>query len=446
MNALTCLIAALLAVLPQETDRDAALQQKVNALSSKVGATLGVELKAKVPAAYQTREEFAKILKDRLEKEFPPEEQKAVTTLYRQLGLFPEDFDLAATLVETMKSQAGAYYDPESKKMYVLQGEMKDDMLETVLFHELVHAAQDQEHDLHGTMKKLEDGDNSDRALAYRFLVEGEATFWMNLQALKKMGMEPMLKQACSMTRGFNTKDILNLVNMQAAMQGGTAKEAAEQIKKIPPVLVRSLMDPYLRGGYAAYLMHEKKGRDEFRRRFREAHPACTRDMMFPDDFLESPPPPGKVAIADLQKILGDAWKKTHEDTAGAITFHTMFEDQKPQADAVAKGWGGDRLQLWQSGDKTLVTAVAVFTSKESAGTFGKQLERAYREHWTKGKDIKEHPGDATHLESEGDHLLVEVRDATVLFCRGTLPVTAEKLLGALRESKIELAAPAVKD
>lgn len=433
------LIAAAPAVAQQSNEE---LQKRVNDLCKDVADTLGVQFENEVPAAYQSREDFRKFVEASFEKEMPAEKRDALTRTYRLLGLVPKDFDLVKTIGEMMESQAAAYYDPETKKMYVLMSDSENSMLDMILFHELVHAVQDQEHDLNNTMKKLAEAGNDDAASAYRFLVEGEASFWMQAYMVEQQtgtAWEELPAMAKNMALGqaknTTTKSIIQSMELQAKMMGDDNPDlikAAEQIKNVPPIFVRSLVDPYMRGMYAASKLYDEGGAAAFRTQFKDDPPTNTRDMMFADDWMENPKRGFEtVRFDDLAPVFGDGWTKLHEDTIGAVTLHTFFEDSRSTADKIAKGWQGDRVQTWSKGEDAVVCGRIVFANDGAAEAFVKNLDRLYREQWTSGK-IVEHAGEFTHLSDGADHLLIQRKEASVVFARGALQADATKLVGAL--------------
>ncbi len=435
------LIAVPAAAQAGDPERDRKLQEKVDALARRVEEATGVKLASKIPAAYQGRDEFARLVREKIAKEYPPEKIEADTRLYKLLGLVPEDFDFMKTVVDLMRTQAGAYYDPETKRMYVLWGQLPESMLDAFLFHELVHAVQDHEHDLARTMKALESAKNGDAVGGFRFLVEGEASFWMQVHMLKSMGQGvEMLDLALGAMNGLTTKGMAQLMESQAAMLGDAMpemKEAAEQLKKIPPILIRTLMDPYLRGMYAAHRIHKQKGREGFRALFREPPAWNTRDFMFADDWIRSPRGVASVALAPLGGAFGGGWRKITEDTIGALTLHVMFEDHKREADAVAMGWDGDRVQVWQDGRRSAVVGVLAFASEGAAATFAKQLEHLYREQWTKGGRIEEGPGGEVRLSCGEDRFWVRAVGNVAAFYRGAVPGDGRALSAALQKSEV---------
>lgn len=434
------LLAALLIVCAQQNDAD--LQKRVNDLCKDVADTLGVRFQKEVPAAYQSREDFRKFVEESFEKEMPKEKRDALTRTYQLLGLVPADFDLVKTVSDMMESQAAAYYDPETKRMYVLMSDGENSMLDMILFHELVHALQDQEHDLNGTMKRMMEAGNDDAVNGYKFLVEGEASFWMQAYMVEKQtgmswdNLPAMAKNlALGQAKNTTTKSIIQSFDTQAEMMGEENPDlvkAAEQIKEVPPIFVRTLVDPYMRGMYASAKLYDEGGAAAFRKQFKDDPPTNTRDMMFADDWLEDPKRGfTTVRIGDLAGVVGDGWKKIHEDTLGAVTLHTMFEESRSTADKIAKGWQGDRVQAWQSGDDAVVAGRVEFNDAGSAEKFSKNLERLYREEWSKG-ELKEHAGGFTHLSDGADHFVVQQREKAVVYARGAIPGEAGKLVEAV--------------
>ena len=64
---------------------------------------------------------------------------------------------------------------------------MAEVLMEPTVVHELTHALQDQTFGLESRMKGLRAASNEDVENAFRFLVEGEATYVMMLAALRKL-------------------------------------------------------------------------------------------------------------------------------------------------------------------------------------------------------------------------------------------------------------------
>ena len=136
----------------------------------------GEEFKKDVPASFQSTEDFSKFVLKMLDEEIPPERLDGWSKALKMLGVLAQDYDLREGLMEFAVTQAGAYYDPDSKAFFVVMGDLPEALLRTMVVHELHHALQDQLFDLEGMLDRARKGENSDAESALSFLVEGEAT------------------------------------------------------------------------------------------------------------------------------------------------------------------------------------------------------------------------------------------------------------------------------
>src|SRR5579862_1816848 len=106
----------------------------------------------------------------------------------KKLGFLPRDFNLKEFLVKSTGENIAAYYDEETKTISMLNW-VPPDRQEPILAHELTHALQDQNYDLHKWMKaaqkpangarsgdtKANENDDDDGAIARKAVVEGQA-------------------------------------------------------------------------------------------------------------------------------------------------------------------------------------------------------------------------------------------------------------------------------
>ena len=115
-------------------------------------------------------------------KDNPEELVKGTETLYKELGLLPQDASLEQLYLEMLTSQVAGLYDDETKQMYVVSKDGAVGPVEEITYaHEFTHALQDQRFDLSKVVGK--DTDQSDRTMARSALVEGDATLLMSLWA-----------------------------------------------------------------------------------------------------------------------------------------------------------------------------------------------------------------------------------------------------------------------
>src|SRR5262249_53936354 len=128
--------------------------------------------KTKVEADLITRAQLRKRLEVLMKEDFDEKKYARDLKALKRLGLLAEGQDP----LEMAKSYLGegimAYYDPKTKKLYMVDG-VSPNAQRPVILHELIHALEDQYVDL----QKLQDAvkDDSDRSFATVCVIEGSA-------------------------------------------------------------------------------------------------------------------------------------------------------------------------------------------------------------------------------------------------------------------------------
>src|SRR5437763_548502 len=112
----------------------------------------------------------------------------------KKIGLLPRDFNLKEFLIKVQRKDIAAFYDDETKSISLVNTIPAQEQ-EAILAHELTHALQDQNYDLHKWARR-DAKDESDDALhnsdesssARRAVVEGQATVVMMDYLLARTG------------------------------------------------------------------------------------------------------------------------------------------------------------------------------------------------------------------------------------------------------------------
>jgi hypothetical protein len=307
------------AVSSPGSDKEQALQQKLESALAYVAQIRGLPAKSRVKGRLIARDEIETYLRQQIEKEAPPDVIEATEALLYGFGSVERTFDYRASVISLMTSQLLGFYDPEQKAFFVA-GELSGDEADVTLWHELVHALQDQHYDL----AKLTDWqpDLGDRQAAVHSLAEGDATSTM---------LDAMLKP-----RGGTALDFPESLMRAESVLGSAALSA-------PPVLVRSLLAPYIdgltftndlrrRGGFAAV--------DEAWR----TPPVSTEQLLHVEKYLAHEPPlivPLPVAPPHAPEL-----QERFHDVMGEQTLRLLFEEWLPARTAAssASDWGGDRI------------------------------------------------------------------------------------------------------
>ena len=142
---------------------DAALQETANALLEDISERSGFSFTRPVRVEWRSEEELVRYLTFKLDEEFQEGEVERIRDSYALLGLVPETLDLGALFLALYTEQVGGFYDPDSVALYVRSGQ-DEATVESVLVHELVHAAQDQAVDLDALTERA--GRGNDRQTA----------------------------------------------------------------------------------------------------------------------------------------------------------------------------------------------------------------------------------------------------------------------------------------
>jgi hypothetical protein len=278
-------------------------------------------------------------------KDNPEALVKGTETLYKELGLLPQDASLEQLLLELRTSQVIGLYDPNAKQMYVISKDGAIGPVEELTYaHEYTHALQDQAFGIKATLGTATD--QSDRSLARLALFEGDATLLMALWAQR------------------------NLTPAELGGIGKAADPASEEVlSRMPAILKDPMMFPYLSGLQVALGAYTKGGFGAVDGLFANP-PDSTEQVLHPDKLASREKPIEVTFPTDLAARLGDGWKVPLQDTLGEVLLEVILRDGGATAtNAAAAGWGGDRVALLEGpgGEKAVVMDTTWDTAKDAA-------------------------------------------------------------------------------
>jgi hypothetical protein len=419
---------------------DEQLQDRCDRIAKEVGRLVGIELKKKVMVQRISRDEYRKSMRSQVEVQFFKKRIDGWIRSLQFLGLFDDYFDFEE-LLDHAETATNANYSPATKMIQIIPGSESSETDETV-FHELVHAAQDQRHDLNRIWEQLDTLGSTDAMMAFRFLLEGEAVFWPMLYQ-RRMTLEQAVRlspesqsEVFGDDRPVTSETIVrNFENN--AKRDPRFNDVALAMKRSPPLIVRLFCLPYIKGDNAVLRIVKRDGRQALRQSFEDLSSLNTRDMLFPNPQNEKLRSVTKVQLPLVENKLGIPWKLKHADTMGALVLHTMFEQRGDRATEIARSWNGDRIELWEDADDGVVLFGRVeFETAEAATLFESELIRLCRENWMREKTILELESDGTHLAADTEHFVLERRECSVVFLRSTGCKNAATVASALWENE----------
>lgn len=287
-------------------------------------------------------------LLDRVQKELlvdlEPELIEGSNELLFSLGAAPADLDYLGAVLKLLGSQLAGFYDPRVKEM-VLLDDLGAEAQEVTLWHELVHALQDQHYDLEKLVKW--EPDRGDALGAIQALAEGDATSAMLDVMLLPRGMDALALGDSAL------KGSLSMV------------EALPEIASVPAVLKRSVVAPYIDGVAFAHALRAQGGWAAVDAAWRDP-PATTEQMLHPEKYRAREPAERVPAPAAMA---GGPDRVIYHDVLGEQTLRIAFEEWVPPATAAeaASGWAGDSVAVFATGDRRAVAVRLRYDSEEQA-------------------------------------------------------------------------------
>jgi len=357
-------LASAAALLPASTDL---LPQRISEVSRQVEEVRGRKFERPVPATEIDLAEARRVLRAKIVEALPASAEEYLRSL-AVLGLIDDGPRLLDRLVDFYAAQVVAFYDPEPRRFFVVQGaedvvaqgaDMAGLAQGLIYSHELMHALQDESLKLDARTRALKD--DSDRGFALQCLLEGEATFVMIRVALKDIP-------------GADARAEEELAPLLTA--GGL--ERANVGKDVPPYFVDQLFFPYVEGTAYVRAAFRKGGWNEIDRLWRNP-PESSSEILHGAPY----PPPVQGLLPANTASLFPGQRLVYTDTLGEWTMRFLLGRSLPEEEAAraAAGWRGDRIAFFAEGGRMGYLWRIRFDDGISAGRFEAALRKARAAH-----------------------------------------------------------------
>ena len=295
-------------------------------IEQQVQAIRGLTAKTVVTPQVLDEAGLAKELDGQFNAGNPAATLAAEQRVYTALGLLPNGINLHDELFKLLTSQVAGFYEPDTKKMFVVSRSGGLGATEKVTFaHEFDHALQDQHFDL--TKLGTDVPGQGDRDLARLSVAEGDATLLMTLW----------------LQQGLTPAELIGML--------GQSLDPAQTaiLNAMPPYLRDQLMFPYTSGLSFIQSLYQAGGWPAIDAVY-GSPPDSTEQIIHPEKYAAHEKPVTVTIPADIAGRLGTGWTAPYQDTFGEYTLDEWLRvagglDQTVAADAAA-GWGGDRLVL----------------------------------------------------------------------------------------------------
>jgi hypothetical protein len=355
---------ATLAVLPVlascQAERPAGTgpyAKEVAAAIPAIEKSVGLKFKSPPKVESKSRDEVRAFLEKKFDEETPALELAGAEQSYKLFGVIPDTMDLRKFMLRLLTEQVAGYYDPETKVLYVVgtagtgPGAVTPEMITVTINHELIHALQDQYFPLDSLEK--EHGDN-DRASAVQAVIEGEAVY------------EQMSVMLGGSTVAMALPGGWDRVRQMIRDSQGTMPVFATA----PMFIQETMLFPYLSG--AEFVRHFKDKRPG-QLPFRPA-PTSTKQVMYPDRFLDSLDVPTRVALPKPE-----SGSVVYENDLGAFETRLYLYQHLGDAGVAARGaagWEGDRYEVVKTSEGAGISWLTVWDSAIDAAQFRDLMEQ----------------------------------------------------------------------
>ena len=317
-------VIATAAVARADGDSLAALLARTDTVAKEVAKIRGLPLKHAIPNEVVDRVELHARLAKLAGDHKTQAELVAEGLSLARWGMIPLGTDYLQLQVELMTDQIAGYYDPETKKLTILQSAGDDpSWAEMVLAHELDHGLQDQAFDLH----KFEDlpDTEGDAAMARHALVEGDGIALM---------IEVLLARAQRPAPWADPAIAAKFVDLMAAPTGDSLDSA-------PLAIREAMLFPYRAGFAFVAALRRRHAWSAIDAAFKRP-PRSTEQILHPEKYVADERPIEVVAESPLPGY-AVASSTVWGELGFALFLRAHGVDEQVAAQAAA-GWGGDRV------------------------------------------------------------------------------------------------------
>jgi hypothetical protein len=178
----------------------------------------------------------------------------------------------------------------------------------------------------------------------------------------------------------------------------GLLGSALQDTGDLPPFLEAQVLFPYLGGEqFISDLRNRADGKwDLVDTAFKLRIPDSTEQILHPDAYFDAEEPmPVRMEVG---KALGPDWKRATAGTWGELQTREMLALGGGNSRKAAAGWGGDRYELWQSGDKNLLVMRWRWDTKRDMNEFQEGLLEWAGSKLPRDRYAIENTGDAVTL------------------------------------------------
>lgn len=280
----------------------------------------------------QSVQEVRAFVEAQLEEEMPQRELDGVRATYGLLGLIPDTLDLRGLLRDLYVEQIVGYYDPEVKKLFVVEG-VAAHAVRPVVAHELVHALQDQHTNIDSLIARER---GNDRQTAAQAALEGHATIVMFALLAEEASRQVL--------------DPVTLPNLADQLRPPLESPSGDfpVFRRAPRIVRETLLFPYISGARFVQELWRTQPADRRTAPLGPLLPQSTEQVLDPGNrFFTARDHPTEIRFDP-----DSTWPVLYENGLGRLETGILLEEHLGAgANGGAEGWDGDRFRLLRAPD-----------------------------------------------------------------------------------------------
>ena len=387
------------------------INELADKLLHKISQKLQLPIKYKVNLDFKERAELRRYLIELLHKEYPREKLMVMAKAYTKIGLLPKDFPLEKFLIELYSEQVAGFYDPKSKKLFLIKG-FDPQFQQMIMVHELVHFLQDQHFNLMLLIKS--DTDNDDLILARQAVVEGQATaVMMEILSGQEITQLPDLAPLAEMA--------LNLPDF-----------ARSTLVKSPEYIKRGLLFPYIAG--TSFIQHYYSALQGYNSlKLFSRLPTSTEQIIHFEKYFDNPDEPTSIKINGLENLLQPEWHPLYSNVIGELDLSILIKEflTPEAADKGADGWDGSRFYTFERSldGRVLLIWLSTFDSQMDALEFFQSYKKILAAKYKRERLIKRKAKKFFQWQTEEGIAYLELKGCDVLIIEGIEPEFLSSLI-----------------
>ncbi len=405
----------------------------------------GLPVRSEVKRQLTTRAAVESYLQEKFDEDQDAKRMQRSEIVLKKFGLLDRDFDLKPFLLELLKEQIAAYYDPKTKTVNLLDWVSPDEQ-KPVLAHELTHALQDQHVDLAKWSTQTPEDVSTDAASdadhlakdemddAREAVTEGQATAVMMDNVLKPMGRS-LIKDP----------EVVEIIRQQM-----TNPSDSPVMARAPLLLSESLLFPYRDGLSFEQDVWMDRGQQAAFAGTLDRPPNSTWEILNPRDYEQ-----GRRArvplLPNIHPLVDAAYQPYDIGQVGELDLHILAKiyagdqaarDLTPAWDG-GLYWAGQRRNA-TAAEKATTKSVAllylsIWKSAESAEQFAAMYSGSLGRQFSGLKPDRDAEKTAPETAGEMEQVYTTDEGPVVLITRGRMVFVAETFDLALARKLAEM-------